>query len=315
MSPKTRERVRSAADRVGYVPNESARRLVAGRTNAVALVLPYPSDEAYDPYVNDPFINELLRHLSHALQRLLQIDLIVSYAHRHDDMLNIYQRFVRGHRVDAFFVPRTQVPDPRVDYLLENGVPFVCHGRTEHSDEHAWVDTDARSGFAAATRRLLELGHERIALLNLPTEYFTSTLRASGYTDSMSAAGLPVNVASCDLRMESGYQTALSLLQSPVRPTALLCGTDIVAVGAMRAIRELGLAPGKDVSVVGADNLPLSRLLEPDLASLTYSYEDISAVMVDMLEHQLVERTIIPDHHLFDFQLIERESLGPCVSH
>ena len=313
VSPKTREQVRLAAERVGYIPDHSARRLVTGRTNTVGVVLPFPNDVFYDPYVNDPFVNEILRHSVHALQRLPHMDLIVAYAHGSQDTLDIYKRFVQGSRVDGFFVTRTHVHDERVDYLLKQGMPFVCHGRTDRQDEHAWIDTDARQGFAKATQQFLALGHQRIVLLNLPAYYFTAQLRAEGYTASMQAASLEAVAVNCELRMHSGYETALSLLQSGQPPTAFLCATDIIAVGVMRAIREARLTPGKEVSVMGTDNLPLARLLEPDLASMSYSYEHVGHVMVDMLERQLVAQRIMPQHELIDFQLIERDSLGPCI--
>lgn len=314
VSPKTREQVRIAAERVGYVPDQSARRLVTGRTNTVGVVLPFPSDEFHDPYVNDPFVNEILRHSAHALQRLPDMDLIVSYAHSSQDTLNIYKRFVQGRRVDGFFITRTQVHDQRVEYLLEQGVPFVTHGRTQSADKHAWVDTDARQGFANTTQRFIALGHQRIVLLNLPAPYFTAQLRAQGYTAAMESAGLESRVINCELRMQSGFETAMNSLRGPNPPTAFLCATDIIGVGAMQAIREAKLSPGQEVSVVGTDNLPLARLLEPNLASMTYSYQHVGHVMVDMLERQLGERRIVPQHELIDFALIERGSLGPCNS-
>lgn len=310
VSPATRERVRLAAEQAAYVPNQSARRLVTGRSNAIGMVMPYPADQNYDPYVNDPFINELLRHIAHALQRLPHLDLIVGYAHSDQDLLSTYKRFVQGRRVDAFFIARTYTHDERVDYLLDQGIPFVCHGRTQHADRHAWVDTDAKRGFAEATQHFLNLQHERIALLNIPDNYYTARLRADGYSEAMQSAGLEAQAIPCELRMQSAYEAALALLQGSEPPSALLCASDILAVGAMQALRALGYTPGQEVSVIGADNLPLARLLEPDLASMTYSYEHLGEVMVNMLHQQLLQDRILPEHQLMQFQLIKRESLG-----
>lgn len=313
VSQKTREQVCSAAERAGYVANQNARRLVMGRTDMVGVVLPFPPDESDVPDVNDPFINEFLRHVAHALQRLPHLDLIVGYAHDDHDPLGVYKRLVQGRRVDGFLVARTLVDDERVDYLLKHNVPFVCHGRTRHAGDHAWVDTSARQAFGMATRRLVALGHERIALINMPARYFTAQLRAQGYASAMQDARLDLVSENCELKMQGGYQTALSLLKVREPPTALLCSTDILAVGAMRAVRDVGLAPGRDVSVIGADDLPLARLLEPELASMSYSYDQVGNLMVDMLEQQLEEQRIVPEHHLIDFKLIERGSMGPLV--
>ena len=311
VSSTTREQVRSAAERVGYVPNQNARRLVTGRTDMVAIVLPFPPDDADAPDVNDPFISDFLRHVAHGLRHLPYLDLVVGYAHEDHGQLGVYERFVRGHRVDGFFVTRTLTHDGRIEYLLEQNMPFVCHGRTQHADRHAWVDTDARRAFEAATRRFVDLGHERIALVNMPKRYYTAGLRTEGYVAAMQAAGLDIDSRHCEVTMQNGYATALSLLRSPEPPTALLCSTDILAVGAMRAIREAGQTPGREVSVIGADNLSLARLLEPELASMTYSYEHVGNVMVQMLEKQLRNKRIVPQNHLVDFTLIERGSLGP----
>ena len=313
VSPKTRERVRLAAERMGYTPNQSARRLVTGRSNAVGIVLPFPGDDSYDPYVTDPFINEILRHIAHALQNLQHLDLIVGYAHGPDDILNTYQRFVQGQRVDGFLLTRTYSDDARVDYLLEQGIPFVSHGRTHRDAEHAWVDTDATRGFAAATQRLQALGHRSIALLNLPAHFYTASLRAEGYTAAMQSAHSNTLVIHCELRLQSAYEATLALLRSAAPPTALLCASDILAVGALRAIREQQLVPGRDVSVIGTDDLPLARLLEPDLASLGYSFKHMGELMVEMLREQLVHNQILPTQQLIDFELLERKSMGACA--
>lgn len=279
----------------------------------VGIVLPFPLDEADAPEVNDPFINEFLRHIAHALQRLPHLDLIVGYAHEDRDPLGVYKRFVQGRRVDGFFVARTLTADDRVDYLLKHKVPFVCHGRTRHAEQHAWVDTNATQAFEAATRRLLALGHERIALLDMPARYYTSGLRVRGYATAMQSVGLDVVTSECEPKMQRGHEIARSMLQGGEPPTAFLCSSDILAVGAMRAVRECGLRPGREVSIIGADNLPLARLLEPDLASMSYSYEQVGKVMVDMLEQQLGRQEIVPQQKLFDFEFIERGSLGPPV--
>jgi len=310
VSATTRERVHAMAQQLGYVPNQSARRLVTGRSNAVGIVLPFPGNDSHDPYVTDPFINEILRHIAHALQHRQNLDLIVGYAHDNDDVINTYQRFVQGQRVDGFLLTRTYRDDPRVDYLLKQGIPFVCHGRTQRMAEHAWVDTDATQGFMAATQRLQTLNHQQITLLNIPEHFYSAALRAQGYTQAMHAAQLNTNIIHCELRLQSAYDIVLDLLRSATPPTAFLCASDILAVGALRAIRDQNRVPGRDISVIGTDDLPLARLLEPDLASLGYSFQHTGAVMMDMLHQQIAARRIIPNHKLIDFQLHDRPSLG-----
>ena len=107
-------------------------------------------------------------------------------------------------------LPRTLTCDVRVDYLIEHNVPFVCHGKTQHAERHAWVDTNARDAFAGATRRLLDLDHERIALLNMPARYHTAGLRTEGYVSAMRSAGQDLVTTDCELTMDSGHEAALA---------------------------------------------------------------------------------------------------------
>lgn len=306
VSPKTRTRVKQVAQRLGYIPNQSARRLVTGRADAVGMIVPLPHDE-----LHDPFISELLVHIAQALHRLPHLDLLLSYAHQGDSELDIYRRFVQGRRVDAFIIARTRKNDPRVDFLLHHHMPFISHGRTGQSADHAWVDTDARHGFALATRRLIEYHHRRIVLLNLPSDLYTAELRSIGFHTEMSAAGLAGTVVNCELQERSAYQTTLGLLRQTPAPTALLCASDVLALGALKALRELGLSPGKDVSIVGCDDLSLVRLLEPELASLSYSFQHLGEVMVDLLQQAMQQTGSLP-RQLIRYQLVERKTLGVC---
>ena len=306
VSPKTREKVQQTARRIGYIPNQSARRLVTGRTDAIGMIVPLPQDE-----LHDPFISELLVHLAQALHRLPDLDLLLSYARAGDNELALYRRFILGRRVDAFILARTRQNDPRIDFLLQHKALFISHGRTIHSDRHAWVDSDAELGFAQATKRLIELQHRRITLLNLPSDLFTAGLRSAGYQAMMNVNGLTGHITYCELKERSAYQLTLELLRQTQAPTALLCGSDILALGALKAARELGLRPGREISIIGCDNLPLVQLLAPELASLGYSFQHLGELLVDVLQ-QLLQQPDSPPGKLMQYHLYERDSLGVC---
>ena len=312
VSPRTRQRVRQAARQIGYIPNQSARRLVTGRADAVGMIVPLPDDQ-----LHDPFISELLVHIAQALHKLPHLDLLLSYAPEDNQggtsELEIYRRFIQGRRVDAFIVARTRHNDPRTDFLLQHKVPFISHGRTRYKEKHAWVDTDAQAGFALATGRLLELQHRRIALLNLPSDLFTAELRSLGFQAAMNAAGLTGTIVNCELQEQSAYQSSRELLRQTSAPTALLCASDTLALGALKAVRELGLTPGRDVSIIGCDDLPLVRLLEPELTSLGYSFQQIGEIIVGLLQ-QYLQQPHSPPSQLMQYQLHERGSIGMCIT-
>lgn len=309
VSPATRSRVREAARRVGYAPNLTARRLVTGRANAIAMIVPLPNDE-----LHDPFVSELLIHITQAMQDSPHLDLLLSYAAVGAQELELYQRFISSRRVDGFILIRTQYNDPRIQLLLEHKIPFITHGRSRCSDQHAWVDTDAMQGFADATKRLLELQHHHIALLNLPADLYTASLREEGFRHQLAERGLSGTVINCSLQQHSAYQATVQLMQQQSPPTALLCSSDILALDALKALRELGLNPGSDVSVIGCDDLPLVHVFEPELASLSYSFQTMGELLVRSLQAILQPAHGLLPQRLVQYELQQRATLAACPS-
>jgi LacI family transcriptional regulator len=258
----TRARVRAAAAAQGYRPNTLARRLQSGRSETVALVLPTEPG-----HFNEPLFMEMICAIGERLARA-DLDLVVMAARPGPDELKVYRRLVEGRRADAAIVVRTRRRDPRIRYLLDQGFPFVTHGRSDEKGAHAFVDSDGEAAFCAATEMLLGLGHACIALINAPEQFMFAHLRAKGWRAALAAAGAvpgPKRVAAPS--EESGYRLMRELLALEQRPTAVLCATDRMAIGALRAVADAGLRAGVDVSVVGHDNIAAATYTDPPLTT------------------------------------------------
>lgn len=308
VSEATRARVLEAAERLGYQPNPLGQRLRKGRTEAIGLVIPATSG-----HLGDPFFLELAASLGDRL-REHGLDLVLTSCPPGPKELECYRHLAEGRRVDGMVVARTRRQDERIAYLAEKGVPFVCHGRSETPVSFPYVDVDGEHGFRIAAEHLIQLGHRRIGLVNSPEELNFTHHRFRGYSLALEAAGIPYDESLTehgDLTEESGYRAAKKLLSRDEPPTALLCANDWMAIGAMHAVREGGMWPGKDVSVIGYDDLSVARFTDPPLTTLRQPIRASAERLVDMLiahmggaEAESLQEVYLP-------QLMIRGSSGP----
>lgn len=305
VSAVTRARVRAAAEASGYRPNAAARRLRRGQTEVVTMVLP----TAHGRF-DEPLYIELLAAMGpHFVKAGYDVTLLA--APPGDEEIRTYRRIVEGRRADGIIVVRARRDDARIRYLLTTDMPFVVMGRSDSAGAYALLDGDGARAFAGATRYLLDLGHKKIIHLAAPSAFTFATLRRGGYEGAMAAAGLvPISIEVA-AETEAAYAMALQLLDQPDRPTALLCATDRMAYGVLKAARELGLTVPHDLSVIGHDNLPASAQSDPALTTmelpLTEAGERLAALLLSSIKSPLDS----PVQEILPVRLIERSSTAP----
>jgi LacI family transcriptional regulator len=306
VAAETRARVEAAAAAAGYRPHPIARQLKGGRSNAVGVVLP-----AEPGHFTDPFFSELLVGLGEALARA-DMDLLVTAARPGAEEMKTYRRLVEGRRVDGIVIARTRVDDERVRYLLDRDFPFVTHGRTEERRAYAHVDADGRQAFIDATQRLIELGHRRIALINAPATFMFARHREAGWRAALAAAGVkPGPFVAGEATEENGAILARQLLARADRPTALLCATDRLAVGALHAVTAAGLRVGRDVSVVGYDDLPFATYTDPPLTTIAQPIRAMAERLSEMLIARIAGAAAGTLAEIWPATLVPRASDGP----
>ncbi|MEP0521292.1 MAG: substrate-binding domain-containing protein [Hyphomicrobiales bacterium] len=265
ISPSTRERVKKAATELGYRPNSNARRLATGKAECVGFVLPWQAGT-----ISEPFLGELLSGLSDAISAR-HWDLNVAVSRSAKDELSIITRLAQSGRVSGLVISRTLSHDPRIEHMQNLGIPFVSHGRTASPEDYAWFDIDNFGAFREAVWHLSELGHTQIAHIHGPLDYNFAASRLAGYRRGLLDRNLdvdPAMEAKSDMTQDGGYLAMRYLLTLNQCPTAICCVSDMVAVGAMRALREHGKMPGKDVSVIGYDGLPMGEHTHPALTTM-----------------------------------------------
>jgi LacI family transcriptional regulator len=280
ISVRTRERVKSAAAELGYRPNTNARRLATGKAECIGYVMPWQSG-----HISEPFLGELLDGLSQtASERHWDLNLAVSRSAK--DELAIINRLAQSGRVSGVVISRIMGQDPRIEKLQEIGIPFVTHGRSLNSDGHAWFDIDNFSAFQEAVCHLVDLGHKSIAHIHGPLDYNFSVSRRAGYRRGLLDNNLDLNPAweaKSDMTVNGGYRAMRYLLSLQDLPTAVVCVSDMVAIGAMKAIREIGWQPGREISIIGYDGVPLSEHTYPALTTMAQPLQSAGARIGEIL--------------------------------
>ncbi|MCK7612879.1 LacI family DNA-binding transcriptional regulator [Roseibium sediminicola] len=285
ISEGTRKRILKAVQDLGYQPSATARNLKRGRQDTLGIVIPVGHGSGADPFLSE-FIDGIARALDE-----LGLDLLVTTAHSRTHMIETLQRLMARRKVDGFIVTRTEVDDPRIAHLLEQGFPFVAHGRTRDPSGYAWFDIDNESAFADGVRHLYSLGHERIGLIGGTLDLNFALQRRNGYRQGLEALGLahdPELESLQDVGEKGGFAGAKALLSLSEPPTALLCVTDALAIGAVQFCRKFGLKVGSDVTVIGYDGLPVGEYLDPPLTTFSQSAQDaggrVARMLIDVLD-------------------------------
>lgn len=249
---ETRRRVEAAARLHNYTPNTRAKRLAMGRAMTIGHVLPMSKEhEMVNPIFSDFIAGAGERYRQSGYGLLLTVV-------RDEDEAATYQELARSMDVDGVVVHGPKVNDPRIAMLKELGLPFVVHGRSsDTAADYSWVDVNNRSAFRRGTEFLLDLGHTRIGLINGLAEMDFVMRREAGFRQAMAARGAEVDptlMTNGEMTEPYGYRAAREMLSRSDPPTALILSSIIPAIGARRALEDLSLTPGRDVSLLVHDD-------------------------------------------------------------
>jgi|SRR5579859_1093360 len=310
--PATEERIRSATRSLGYQPNHSARSLRAQRSLMIGYSWVPSRPGQFNPIL-DAFLSSMVQEAEAAGYHLLP------FPYKEDsDQVSPYGELIDAGRVDGFVISSVNYHDPRVSYLQERQFPFVAFGRAEPDRNVTSVDVDGAAGLRLATQHVLDLGHQRIAVLGWPEGSRVGDDRIRGYFEAMAGAGQAVRpawVARGQGTFEFGLSTTRAWLSGPEaeRPTAIVALNDTQAIGAMHAAQALGWEPGRQLSVVGFDDSPMAQYLWPPLTSVAQPIAEAGRKCVETLVALLRGQDQQPTRVLLPPELIVRQSSGVRV--
>jgi LacI family transcriptional regulator len=314
VAESTRLRVMERAQALGYKPHPGARRLKSGKSGAIGVVLPTSPEGGQ---FIDSMYSSLLGGTSSVLEPAgFSLMATTSATSTPEQERGVYENFMRSGWFDAFVIVRTRLLDQRVGLMLEHDKPFVTYGRCADSDAHAWVDTDNEMAFFMAAQRQIAFGHQKIALLNGPADYTFAQLRQQGYLNALKQARLKVDdrlIRQGHLSETGGFSMAQELLALNDRPTALLCATDAMAIGAMAACRAVGLRVGSDISIMGYGNSDAGRYSNPPLSTIEHRIFENGQHLGQVLLSVLAGEPPKSLHYLEPVVLVPRSSDAPVA--
>lgn len=305
--PATWQRVEAAARELGYYPHDAARALAGGASQTIGLVLRQSPEQVAE----DALLAEILLGIaSQAMESGYRV-LVEPLAPRDDR----YRDLLMSRRVDGLIVSGPRSDDEELANLISDGFPIVLQGSLPSLQARS-VDVDNRAGALTAVTHLLELGHRRVGCItNAPLAYTAAADRASGYREALAGAGLGDDAIVVEGAFDaaSGHAAMQELLAQAPDVSAAFVASDIVAFGALRALREAGRRVPADVSIVGFDDIPLARHFDPPLTTIRLPARELGAAagraLVERLAGQArTERTLLPT------ELVVRESTAPWRS-
>ncbi|KAA3655598.1 MAG: LacI family transcriptional regulator [Chloroflexi bacterium] len=311
VSEITRQRIKQTAAELGYQPNLTARRLKKQRTDTLGFILP-----TFGPRFSDPFFSEFIAGIGNKAAEH-EYDLLVStHAPHSEDEKRAYARATQRGWVDGLIVIRTREQDARIQHLSAHNFPFVVFGRTNLETDYPFVDEDGAAGMRLITEHFIELGHRRIGFILPPMDLMFSKFRLQGFQDAMADNDLPIEpewIVTGDLTQRGGAEVVEELLSIRPRLTAVICGNDLMAIGAINRIQQHGLQVGKDIAIAGFDDIPTAAYANPSLTTVAQPIYDIGWRTCEMLIDLINGRSLEQRHVLLTPQLVVRASSGTAI--
>ncbi|WP_263820592.1 LacI family DNA-binding transcriptional regulator [Salinibacter sp.] len=304
--PVTRDRVKKAADTLGYQPSRVARRLRLkdGKASLIGLVI---------PDIQNPFFANVARGVEDVAQDN-EYGLILSNSDEDPDKQKLAVNTLKTEDVDGVIVPPISRDDPNVKRLLESDIAVVCVDRRMENVRVDTILSDSQKGAYRAVTHLLELGHRRIGFIGGVPRISTSADRREGYEQALQDQGVPIDstlVREGDSRRERGRYLTDALLDLDRPPTALFTGNNLTTLGALSALSARDMSVPEEISLVGYDDVPWAMALNPPPTVIGQPAYEMGSRAAELLLQRLDAPNRSPTTVTLQPELITRKSCGP----
>ncbi len=302
VSAKTRSKVEKAAKELGYSPNALASSLTTGRTKLIGLI---------SNNFHNPIFLEVFDQFTRALQERGLRPLIVNLTDETEPANSV--RMLRQYSVDAAIVASSTLPPSFAKAFHDAGVPVVhTFGRSATSPEVHVVGIDNVECGRMAARELVARGYTRVGYLGGPKDATSAMDRYRGFIEETAQyANLEVSYSFAqNYSFDAGRAEMLRLLgDTPAE--GYFCGDDILSIGALSALKDHGLTPGRDIGIIGLNDMEMARWESIDLTTIHQPIKQIINASVDLVEEMLKEPQRYPEARIFPCRVIERGTLRP----
>ncbi|WP_017725860.1 LacI family DNA-binding transcriptional regulator [Halalkalibacterium ligniniphilum] len=306
IAEKTRKKVQQAMEDLNYVYDRIAANLRTQTSSTIGLII----TEISNPYFAEiaDGVHQTLDQAGHVVflgttfESVAKQDLLLS---------TMMENRVGG----LILSPVSSIDESMFVRLRELGIPLVLIGRKSFGVTCDYVGVDNVYGAKIAVEHLIENGHRSISFLGGPSDSVWED-RKQGYCQALHEAGIDVEeafIVNTTATREGGFKGVKQVFDQTAPPTAFFCYNDVVAFGVMSGLREMGLTPGKDIAVVGFDNIPGSEESIPKLTTVSVFPKQLGKIAADLLHQRMNGLDSQPQSIILTPELIVRESSnGPC---
>ena len=305
VNERTKEKVLKYVKELRFRPNSAARSLVGRRSMTIGIFL--------TTGLAHPFFTRILAGMEQAL-RTKGYDLIylaqMSWSKEYSFVRHCQSRNVEGVVVFGFQHESTDFGE-----LIESGIPAVFIDLDIREGRAGYISSDNREAMERAVSYLAELKHRRLAYISGNKDSYVDMNRFEGFRAGLARADIPYRqeyTTEGDFTREAGYEAMRRLLALPEPPTAVVCCSDMSAIGAIEAIREAGMSVPEDISVLGFDDIELAGYVKPALTTVRQDMIAIGRKAVELLDELITDETLAPPAEIVPTELIVRESCGPA---
>ena len=301
INEETKKKVLKIAQELGYVRNATAVALRTRKTRTIGVVI---ADN------RNPFYAEVLNGMEEAA-REKNYHIILANTQRdykkEEEAINL----LLAKRVDGLLITPVQDRDDDIKNLINANIPFVVVGRDFENIEVDAVYNDEVKGGFLATEYLIKKGHKRIALINGFLHKSPAKGRLEGYKKALNKYRISLDeslISVGDINIEDGHERTKQMLEKDLNFTAIFVYNDMMAFGAMQAIKKKGLRIPEDIGLVGYDDIPFSSLISPSLTTIRLKKQDLGSESVELLLSRINDRRKKPKKVILDVELIVRET-------
>jgi DNA-binding LacI/PurR family transcriptional regulator len=303
VAKETRDRVFRIIRELNYHRNLFGRRLARGQSDSVGLII---SD------IENPFFPELVKNFeTAALQHGL--DILLCTTNYDSDRARLAVRRMIENQVQGVAVMTSQLDDTLVDELIDAGLVTVRLDAGTKRRALSNIRVDYSRGASEAIQYLHGLGHKKIGFVSGPLGRVSAMAYRQAFVDVPSQLGLsPVRVVEGNNNMDGGADRARALLSEGDPVTAIVCGNDLAALGAMRIATEMGWRVPEDISIIGADDVAFARYAIPALTTVRLPRDELGKMAFQALDRMLRTKRRSGVEYVVDTRLVIRQSTGPA---
>ncbi|MDW5375425.1 LacI family DNA-binding transcriptional regulator [Halomonas sp. HP20-15] len=304
VSERLRLKVETAVDRLGYVPDGTARALASRRIGAIGALVP-----TLDNPVFSAMIDSLERRLKQYDCRLLIATYRYSLAEEVESLRTLIQQGIDG----AVLIGHDHLP-ATLRLFQQYELPYLTCWHSEEDPDWPSIGFDNAAPARGLAEHLVALGHCNIGVVTAPVEgNDRARARLQGFRQAIEAAGhtLPDDhVVTVEYGIEEGAAAFAKLMRLAPRPTAILCGNDVLAFGVMFAAQRAGIAIPEQLSVTGFDDLTQARFMQPALTTVATPADEVGRLVADALVTR-IQGQATPHRQVLEARVVLRDSTAP----